>query len=141
MEGVSNKIKITRRNNLIDYFSPYKLIVNDKEYIISSGETKYIELRNGMNLVTVKFLYFKKQIEIHSNSGKNLLIRTFLNRNWLLFFITIFIIFFLIMTYSDFNFGVLNSIVSYLGIGFFSILIFHCSIGYNNYLSIDFINK
>ena len=135
-----NKIEIKRRNDLIDYFSKYHLIVNDKNYKIKSGETKYIELNNGNNIITVKHLYFSKSIEINSTSEKSLIIRTFLNRNWFLFFISTFILTFIFMSFNESKLDNLFSIVSYLAIGFLSILIYNCTIGFKNYLSIDFSN-
>lgn len=140
VEGVSKKIKIKRRNDLIDYFSDYNIIVNEKTYKIKSGETKYLNLNKEINNITVKFLYFKKKVEINSKSEKSLLIRTFFNRNWFLFFLILFTVTLFLMSFTEYDFNFWYSAISYLGIAFFSVIIYHCTIGMNNYISIDFID-
>lgn len=132
------KLKISRRNDFIDYFSMYKLIINDKTYKIKSGETKSFKLNEGINTIIVQFLYFKKKVEIHSNSSKYLLISSFLNRNWFLFFLSLFVITFILMSFTKYNFNTWYTFVSYIGIAFISIIFYHCTIGRKNYLSIDF---
>lgn len=139
----TQSIKIKRRNDLIDLLIPYVVIINKAEiFKLYSGETKFLPLIDGLNCIEVKFLYFKKRVEVHSMSKQTIVVSSFLNRPWLLIFLSLFIIAFIsIPFFPNQYFNLFYGIISYVGVGFVSVLIFFLTIGSKSYLKIDFVEE
>lgn len=139
----ASKIKIKRRNDLVDLFFPYEVIINNcKKIDLNSGESKSVSLENGLNKIEVKYLYFSKKIEVHSETNQTILISSFINRFWLLFFLILFILFYVLISFFyNTEFEIFYDMVYYICIGFMSMFVYFCTIGYKNYLNIDFIEN